>query len=167
MEEINVVRVPVHFLFTVAHFYLALVAASIFNLSPPLQNFHFVLPTKKCLRFFISRSKSLSPFFSLSFAGLPPTFSFLCLSLTLYSKFVDMTIYLNLILLDNTDTERISAFRFLLFSLLYKAPVAIRFPTKITSSCIWVAIPVERYFTLVCLCCGRTVSRAVGRCTVT
>ena len=85
-------------------------------LSPPLQNFHFVLPTKKCLRFFISRSKSLLPFFSLSFAGLPPTFSFLCLSLTLYSKFVDMTIYLNLILLDNTDTETISAFRFRLFS---------------------------------------------------
>ena len=26
--------------------------------------------------FFISRSRSLSPFFSLSFAGLPPTFSF-------------------------------------------------------------------------------------------
>ena len=46
-------------------------------LSPPLQNFHVVLPTNRCLlRFFISRSKSLSPFFSLSFAGLPPTFSF-------------------------------------------------------------------------------------------
>ena len=46
-------------------------------LSPPLQNFHVVLPTKKMSPlFFISRSKSLSPFFSLSFAGLPPTFSF-------------------------------------------------------------------------------------------
>ena len=32
--------------------------------------------------FFISRSRSLSPFFSLSFAGLPPTFSFsLCFSI--------------------------------------------------------------------------------------
>ena len=69
-------------------------------LSPPLQNFHVVLSTKKCLLcFFISRSKSLSPFFSLSFAGLPPTFSlFLCVSLALYSKFVDMTINLSLIL---------------------------------------------------------------------
>ena len=46
-------------------------------LSPPLQNFHVILPTKKCLLcFFISRSRPLSPFFSLSFAGLPPTFSF-------------------------------------------------------------------------------------------
>ena len=46
-------------------------------LSPPLQNFHVVLPTQKgLLSFIISRSRSLSPFFSLSCAGLPPTFSF-------------------------------------------------------------------------------------------
>ena len=38
-------------------------------LSPPLQNFYVVLPTK-------TRSRSLSPFFSLSFAGLPSTVSF-------------------------------------------------------------------------------------------
>ena len=64
--------------FTAAHFYLALVAASISQfVTAASQNFYVVLPTKKCLlRFFISRSKSLSPFFSLSFAGLPPTFSF-------------------------------------------------------------------------------------------
>ena len=44
--------------------------------SPPLQYFHVVLPTKKCLLcFFVSCSRSLSPFCSLSFAGLPPTFS--------------------------------------------------------------------------------------------
>ena len=68
-------------------------------LSPPLQNFNVVLPTKKMSPlFFISRSKSLSPFFSLSFAGLQPTFSFLCVSLALYSKFVDMTSNLSLIL---------------------------------------------------------------------
>ena len=55
-------------------------------LSPPLQNFHVVLSTKKCLLcFFISRSKSLSPFFSLSFAGLPPTFFFsLCFSCSIF-----------------------------------------------------------------------------------
>ena len=46
----------------------------------------------------LSRSRSLSPFFSLSFAGLSPTFSFLRLSLALYSKFVDITINLSLIL---------------------------------------------------------------------
>ena len=48
-------------------------------LSPPLQNFHVVLPKKNVSFFFsslISRSRSLSPFLSLSFAGLPPTFSF-------------------------------------------------------------------------------------------
>ena len=45
--------------------------------SPPLQNFHVVLPTKKISPlFFIFRSRPLSPFFSLSFAGLPLTFSF-------------------------------------------------------------------------------------------
>ena len=54
-------------------------------LSPPLQSFHVVLPKKMAPLFF----------FSLSFACLPPTFSLiLCLSLALYSKFVDMTINL-------------------------------------------------------------------------
>ena len=55
-------------------------------LSPPLQNFHVILPTKKSLLcFFISRSRSLLPFFSLSFAGLPPTFSFsLCFSCSIF-----------------------------------------------------------------------------------
>ena len=72
----KVVRVPVHFfsqplIFTLQWWPLAFLILS------PLQNFHVVLPTKKCLlRFLISRSKSLSPFFSLSFAGLRPTFSF-------------------------------------------------------------------------------------------
>ena len=76
-------------------------------LSPPLQNFHVVLPTKICLLcFFISRSKSLSPFFSLSFAGLLPTFSF---SLSFSCSIFQICGY------DNTDTETISAFRFRLY----------------------------------------------------
>ena len=46
-------------------------------LSQPLQNFHAVLPTKKmCPSLFSSRSRSLSPFLSLSFAGLQPDFLF-------------------------------------------------------------------------------------------
>ena len=55
-------------------------------LSLPLQNFHLVFPTKKmCPLFFISRSKpALWPFFSLSFAGLPPTFFFFSVFLLLY-----------------------------------------------------------------------------------
>ena len=51
-------------------------------LSPLLQNFNVVLPTKKMPPLFLisrSRPPALSPVFSLSFAGLPPTFSF-CLS---------------------------------------------------------------------------------------
>ena len=44
--------------------------------SPPLQIFHVVLPAKNVFCFFISRSSSLSLFFSLSFAGLSPPFLF-------------------------------------------------------------------------------------------
>ena len=44
--------------------------------SPPLQTFHVILPAKKSPLSFISRSNCLLPFFSLSFAGLSPTFSF-------------------------------------------------------------------------------------------
>ena len=44
-----------------------------------------------------------------------------------------------------------------------------RIPAKITSSCIWVNCHTcwLSYFTLVCLWCGRTISRVGGRCTVT
>ena len=111
----NVVRVRVHFfslpfIFTLHWWLLAFLILSL-----PLQNFCVVLPIKICLLCFLFLcSKSLSPFFSLSFTGLPPTFSFFCLSLALYSKFVDMTIYL-LNTLDNMDTETISAFCFHLY----------------------------------------------------
>ena len=66
-----------------------LMAASI----PPLQNFMSFLQQKISPFVF---SLSLSLLFSLSFAGL--SLYFLCLSLSLYSKFVDVTIYLSLIL---------------------------------------------------------------------
>ena len=61
--------------------------------------------------FFISRSRSLSPYFSLSFAGLPPTFSF-SLSFSC-SKFqiCGHDNYSEVNNLENTDTETISAFR--------------------------------------------------------
>ena len=44
-----------------------------------------------------------------------------------------------------------------------------RFPSKITSSCIWVAIPVDWVILhwYACDADGRTVGLAVGRCTVT
>ena len=79
----NIVRILVHFVFTAAHFYRELVAASISHFVLPLQNFHVVLPTKKCL---------------LEFASLPPTFSFSLSFLALYSKFVDMTTNLSILL---------------------------------------------------------------------
>ena len=74
----NVVRVLVHFFFTAAHFHLALVAASISHFVTAATKFSCCSSNKKMSPlFFISRSRSLSPFnFSLSFAGLPATFSF-------------------------------------------------------------------------------------------
>ena len=82
-------------------------------LSPLLQNFPVVLPTKKKSPLFLnSRSKSLSPFFSLSFAGLLPTFSF---SLSFSCSIFQICGY------DNTDTETISAFRFRLYWLFCSA----------------------------------------------
>ena len=58
-------------------------------------------------------SFSLYLLFTLRFAGLSPYFFFLYLSLSLYSKFGDMTINLSLILKKkkNTDAETFSAFR--------------------------------------------------------
>ena len=90
---------------------------------------------------FLSRSKSLLPFFLLSFAGLSPTSSF---SLSFF--FSCSTIYLSLILSRQHGYRNNFHFPFsslltLLLSLLYKTPVAMRFPAKITLSCIWVAIP--------------------------
>ena len=66
-----------HIFFTEAHFHLALVAASISHFVTAATKFSCCSSNKKMSPlFFISRSRSLSPFFSLSFAGLPPTFSF-------------------------------------------------------------------------------------------
>ena len=71
------VRVLAHFFFTAAHFHIALVAASISHFLTPATKLSCCSCNKKLSPFlFISRSRSLSPFFSLSFAGMPPTFSF-------------------------------------------------------------------------------------------
>ena len=68
-------------------------------LSPPLQNFHVVLPTKKCLLCFLSLALNLCrPFSRWASLACRLLSLFLCLSLALYSKFVDMTINLSLIL---------------------------------------------------------------------
>ena len=61
-----------------AHFHLALVATGISHFVTVATKFSCCSSNKKNMSsvFFISRSRPLSPFFSLSFAGLPPTFSF-------------------------------------------------------------------------------------------
>ena len=62
--------------------------------------------------FFISRSRSPSPFFSLSFAGLPPTSSFpMSFSCSIF-QICGHDNSSNLKTLDNTDSKKISAFRF-------------------------------------------------------
>ena len=64
--------------FTVAHFHLALVAVSISHFVTAATKFSCCSSNQKMSPFFIiiSRFRSLSLFFSLSFAGLPHTASF-------------------------------------------------------------------------------------------
>ena len=67
-------------------------------LSPPLENFHVVLPTKKCLICFLSLALDLQlcrPFSRWASLACRLLFLFLGLSPALYSKFVHMTINLN------------------------------------------------------------------------
>ena len=132
-------------------------------LSPPLQNFHFVLPTKKCLLcFFISRSKSLSPFSRWASLVCHLLSLFLCVSLALYSKSVDMTTNLSLILWKTRIQRQLplSVFVFidsLVVSALQDAggyAISRQNNLELHLGChtFWL-----RYFTLVCLWCGRTV----------
>ena len=73
----DVVHVLVHFFFTATHFHLALVATSISHFVTTAAKLSCCSSNKKMSPlFFISCSRSLLPFFSLSFAGLPHTFSF-------------------------------------------------------------------------------------------
>ena len=76
MEEMSHVFLFTFF-FTAAHFHLPLVAASISHFVAVVTEFSCCSSKKKMSPlFFISRFRSLSPFFSLSFPALPPTFSF-------------------------------------------------------------------------------------------
>ena len=69
------------------------------TLSPPLQNFHVVLPTRKGLLCFLSLALNLCrPFSRWASLACRLLSLFRCVSLALYSKFVDMTINLSLIL---------------------------------------------------------------------
>ena len=92
-----------HVFFTEAHFHLALVAASISHFVTAATKFSCCSSNKKMSPlFFISRSRSLSPFFSLSFAGLPPTFSF---SLSFSCSIFQICGHDNLSTLNNLDNR--------------------------------------------------------------
>ena len=80
----NVVRVLVHLFIHCRSFFPQWPIAFLI-ISPTLQNFHVVLSTKFDSFVLISRSGSLSLFFSLSFPGLQHTFSFsLCFSCCIF-----------------------------------------------------------------------------------
>ena len=91
----NVVRFPVHFFSLPLIFTLHWWPLAFLILSPPLQNFHVVLPTKKCLLCFVSLVLNpCRPFSRWASPAYSPLSLFFCLSLALYSIFVDMTICL-------------------------------------------------------------------------
>ena len=84
----NVLRFLVHFFITAAHFHLALVAASISHFVTTITKFSCCSSNQNMSPlYFISHSRSPSPFFLLSFAGLQPTFSFsLCSSCSIFQS---------------------------------------------------------------------------------
>ena len=85
--------------FTVAHFVLALVAASISHFFTAATKFSCCSSHKKCLLCFLSLTLDLCrPFSRLVSLACRVLSLFLCLSVALYSKFVDTTINLTLIL---------------------------------------------------------------------
>ena len=103
-----------------------------------------------------------------------PLSLFLCLSLALYSKFVDMAIYLSHVnTLDNTDRETISAFCFRLYWLfccLYFTRRRWLYDFRPKKPLVAFGLPyllIELFYIGICLWCGRTVSRSGGRFTVT
>ena len=89
---------------------------------------------RKCLLCFLSLA--LAPFLVELRWPVALLSLFLCLSFSLYSKFVDMTINLSLILKTTRIQKHfpLSVFVFIdsLLCLLHKTRVAIRFPAKIT-----------------------------------
>ena len=81
--------------FTAAHFHLTLVAASISHSVVPATKFSYWLPTKN-VSFFLSLALDLCrPFSRWVLLACRLLSLFLCLSLALWSKFVDMTINLS------------------------------------------------------------------------
>ena len=102
-------------------------------LSPPLQNFHVVLQTKNVsFVFYLSLQISVALF--LVGVRWPASFPlFLCLSLALYSKCVDMTINLSLILQETRIQKQFTLFGFVFIdssvTSALQTRLAMRFPS--------------------------------------
>ena len=165
----NVVRVLVHFFSLPLILTLHLWPLAFPILPPPLQNFHVVLPTKKMSPlFFISRSWPLSPFSSLSFAGLPPTFSFsLSFSCPIFQIFVAKRGKKKLVhyfLMEKKDNKRNAGdFFFLKKTELKKIPLPPPQPFFIfeIDRCPW------RPSTMTATSTSRNVNYLPWRCTTT
>ena len=85
--------------FTATHFHLALVVANISHFFTAATKFSCCFSNKKCLLCFLSLALNpCRPFSRWAVLACRPLSLFRCLSLALYSKFMDMTIYLSLIL---------------------------------------------------------------------
>ena len=113
-------------------------------LSPPLQNCHVVLPTKKCLLSFLSFALDLSrPLSRWASLACRPLSLFVCLSLALYSKFVD---FIDSLVVSASQDAGGNA-------------ISLQNNLELHLGChtCWVS-----YFTLVYLWCGRMVGRSVG-----
>ena len=150
----NVVHVLVHFVFL-----LALVAASVSHVVTAATTFSCCSSNKKMSPLFFSRWASLAcRLLSL----------LLCLSLALYSKFVDMTINLSLMLEATRIQKQFPLSVFVVFdSLVVSAlqdgggyAISRQNNRELYLGChfCWLS-----YFKLVCLWCGPTVGRTVTR----
>ena len=151
----NVVLVLIRYFFFHCRPLLPWWPLAFLSFSPPLQYFHVVLRTKNVsILFYLLLWLSVALY--LVELRWPVTyFLFFCLSLSLYSKFVDMKINLRLILYTTRIQRQFPLFVFVFIdSLVVKTRVAMRFPAKITSSCI--------YFILHWYACGAD-GRLVGR----
>ena len=142
-----------------------LVAANISQFLTAATIFSCCSSNKKRLHSFLSLAVAVCHSFSRWASLACSLFSlFLCLSLSLNSKFVDMKINLSLILYTTRIQRQFPLFVFVFIdSLVVKTRMAMRFPAKITSSCIWVAKPVDRVILhwYACGADGRLVGRTV------
>ena len=115
--------------------------------------------------FFISRSRPLSPFFSLSFTGLSPTFSFSVFLLLyipnlwtwqlIWTKYFRQHGYRNNFRFPLIDSLVVSALQ---DASGYAISRQNNLELHLGCHTCWLS-----YFTLVCLWCGRTVARAGGQ----